>query len=34
MVDLIYLALIVGFFLIAIAYLIACDTLAKGGDDK
>lgn len=34
MLDLIYLALIVGFFLLAIAYVVACDALAKGGQDQ
>jgi hypothetical protein len=34
MVDLIYLALIVGFFLIALAYVAACDALREGGKDE
>lgn len=34
MVDLIYLALIVGFFVLAVRYVIACDGLAKGGEDN
>ncbi len=34
MVDLIYLTLIIGFFLLALAYVAACDALAKGGQDE
>lgn len=32
--DLIFLAVIVVFFLLAVTYVIACDALAKRGDDK
>lgn len=31
MLDLIYIGIIVAFFLIAIAYVAACDALRKGG---
>jgi hypothetical protein len=34
MTDLIYLAIIIGFFLLALAYIVACDALTKGGNDK
>lgn len=34
MTDLIYLALIIGFFLAAIGYLTFCDRLGKGGSDQ
>ena len=33
MLDLIYLAVIVVFFLLALAYVNACDALRKGGDE-
>ncbi len=32
MIDLIYIGVIVGFFLIAIGYIAVCDALRKGGD--
>lgn len=34
MVDLIYIGIIVGFFLLAIAYIAACDSLRKGAKNE
>jgi hypothetical protein len=34
MLDLIYIAIIVVFFLVALAYLSACDRLGKKGGDE
>jgi hypothetical protein len=34
MVDLIYLGVIIVFFLLALAYVAACDALAKGGREE
>lgn len=34
MLDLLYLALIIGFFLLALAYIAACDALKKGAEEK
>ena len=34
MIDLIYIAVIIGFFLAAVAYLYFCDRLRKGGSNK
>jgi hypothetical protein len=34
MTDLIYLMIIIGFFLLALAYVVACDALAKGGREE
>lgn len=33
MLDLIYLGVIIMFFLLALAYVTACDALRKGGDE-
>jgi len=34
MLDLVYLAVIVGFFLLALAYLSACNALQKGDKEQ
>jgi hypothetical protein len=34
MLDLIFLATTVGFFLVATAYVVACDRLKRGGADE
>lgn len=34
MMDLIYIAAIVGFFILALGYLRGCESLKKGADEK
>ena len=34
MMDLIFIAAIIGFFLLALAYLASCESLKKGVNDK
>lgn len=34
MVDLLFLAIIIAFFLLALAYIAACDALSREGDNS